>query len=189
MIGRLSKVLFLGLLASSCASNNEEEACESCALEVDSLALSEEKAPVVSDELMKKYIDPKLVPEAEVFEDPSISYPEVSFGDNRFEILTYEGVFTRAEVHAEGGTFWFEPYNYWDDDLELEVKSEYQMNMTFDLNKDQINYLDFTELNAETNNIQWDFFENLFGITFYLDENQNNRPLKFENLGKTDWDG
>ncbi len=61
--------------------------------------------------------------------------------------------------------------------------------MTFDLNIDQINYLDFTESNAETNNIQWDFFENLFGITFYVDENQNNRPLKFENLGKTDWDG
>ena len=105
------------------------------------------------------------------------------------EVLTYEGVLTDARITDEGATLFLEPHVHWDHDLEVEVKSLYEFNISLELTKVQDDYLGFTEINSETNNIVWDFYQNLFLVHYYVDAKQRNIPLKFINQGKTEWDG
>lgn len=187
MIGHLNKLVVVLFLSTACA-NNSEKGCEECESEIDSteLILS---SPELDEAKMGQFLDLALVPDAEIYYQSEETYTDVTIDGQDYEIMSYEGLFVEASIGSSGGTFFFKPYDYYDENLEMEVKSEFNFSLSLNLSADQLNQLSYTERNSETNNIKWDFFENLFTVYFYLDEDQNNLPLKFIDSGKTEWDG
>ncbi|MFT4600109.1 MAG: hypothetical protein ACI857_000279 [Arenicella sp.] len=183
MIGRLNSLFVISVLLFSCAAPEKED-CDDCAIETDTI----ETIVDSQGELNSKYMDAGLVKSDYVNlggEDGNIS---VRDNFEEFEMLQYEGLMTGAH-YAEGGfNLEFEPYSYWDDEMEEEVKSPYDFRTTIYITKEQNEYLDFVDFTYETNEIAWDFFECVFEINFYL-KGTTSIPLKFSNMGKLNWDG
>lgn len=104
-------------------------------------------------------------------------------------VKKYEGTFMKASGINGMLLLKFVPYSYWDDNLELEVKSVFDSNLELYLSKNQNDVLGFVDYSKATNNIAWDYFENLFTIYYYENDEGEAFPLNFINLGKTEWDG
>lgn len=139
------------------------------------------------------YVDELLAPDVLLhFDEGSSSETEVvmaTVNGKAYEILKYEGQLVDAFATSDGYNYRLDPYHYYDEALEMEVKSPYTFSINLSVTKTQESQLGFYENSSHTNNIKWDWFENLFEVYFYLDENLNNRPLKMSDLGKTEWDG
>jgi hypothetical protein len=187
MIGHLSKFLAISCLIFSCTPKPEDD-CENCSAPVDTSKVVETN--LLDESLMNKYIDQVLVPNALIYQNQaSNDYCEVEVDSVKYEILAYEGRLMSASGSTGGFTLYFEPFNQYDDALEMEIESKYQFKLTAFITKNQNDHLHFIDYTKETKNIAWDYFENLFTIYYYLNEQLDNVPLKFVNLGKTEWDG
>ena len=187
MIGHLNKLLAISFFIFSCTPKPEAD-CESCTAPVDTTIVVETN--LLDETLMNQYIDQALVPNALIYQDQAgTEYVEVIVDSVNYEILTYEGRLMSASGSTGGFTLFFEPFNQYDDALEMEIESKYQFKLTAFITKNQNDHLHFIDYTKETKNIAWDYFENLFTIYYYLNEQLDNVPLKFVNLGKTEWDG
>ena len=109
---------------------------------------------------------------------------------NKYPVMTYQGILKTGFGIASG---WlkliFEPYSYWDDKLETRVESPYDFDLQLLLSAKQNKILGYVNFDSSTDNISWDYHENLFTIYYYENENSELFPLNFINEGKTDWDG
>lgn len=135
------------------------------------------------------YIDDRIAAEVNVVFSKKLSgvvYAELN--DTNYNVFTYEGQLMKASGHPEGFQLRFTPYSYWDDDLEMEVKSKHSNNLEIILTKAQNDVLGYIDYTKETKNLAWDYYENLFSVT-YFQKDKKFYPMKFENLGKTEWDG
>ena len=178
MTGRLSSLVLLFVILLSCDGRVDESQLE-----------SNNKGIEIAEESIdgSKFVDFELTGEKEVIEEEG--YNSVIIDGEAQEILIYEGQLMATTKLDDGYMLFFEPYNYWDDDLEMTIDSETNFSVTLQISQKQADYLGFFEESSETDDIKWDYFENLFKVSMYIDENQNNIPLKFEDLGKTEWDG
>ncbi|MEO9533977.1 MAG: hypothetical protein ABJG68_03195 [Crocinitomicaceae bacterium] len=181
MIGHLSKIALVLLVLNSCGNPTEDPIQE----EVEVLEEPvQEKEPVDAS----RFIDFALVGEHEVVEE-EVNVYYVMINDEPNEILKYEGKLVDASKLSDGYLLYFEPYSFWDDNLEMQIESQTNFKLTCVVSKKQVDYLGYFEDAPATNDIKWDYFENLFTLYYYLDEHQENIPLKFEDEGKTEWDG
>ena len=94
----------------------------------------------------------------------------------------------KASGAAAGFSLRFHPFDEYDYDLEQTIKSKYDFDLDVILTKEQNNTLGFVDYSKGTNNLAWDYFENLFKV-YYYEKEGSNYPLKFINEGKTEWDG
>ena len=157
--------------------------------------LSEQEVEVAEVEVIEKepvdaerFVDFDLVGEHEVIEEEQNVFSILIDGEPQ-EILVYQGKLVDARNSGDGYMMYFEPYSFWDDNLEMQVESETNFKMVCSVSKDQANYLGSFEDAPLTGDIKWDYYENLFMVYSYLDGDQNNIPIKFEDEGKTEWDG
>jgi hypothetical protein len=140
---------------------------------------------------------------SEMIDESISSNVELEFGENelaqktvfalvdggKYLVEKYEGTFMKAS--GVNGMFLlkFIPFSSWDDNLDMEVKSPFDFDLEIFLRKDQNDELGYVDYSKATNNIAWDYFENLFTIYYYENDEGEAFPLKFVNLGKTEWDG
>ena len=107
-----------------------------------------------------------------------------------YEILNYEGLLkTGFGMSGALLNLTFIPYDYYDDNLEKMIVSKFQFNINLTITKEQNDYLGFVNYDGSTENIAWDYYENLFTIYYYVADNGDLIPLKFIDQGKTEWDG
>lgn len=179
-------IFSLIVLLVSCSEAVEESTSD--VVSSDEPAVME--TPDVPD--MDIYVDANLADVSSIRyggpeENPTPVY--VTINDEEYEVLKYEGQMTAAYATSDGVDYMFEPYDYYDEEMEETVKSKYQFTMQLSVNDNQESYLGYYANSAETKNIKWDYFENLFIVYFYLNEDLQNIPLKILNEGKTEWDG
>jgi hypothetical protein len=138
------------------------------------------------------YIDDELIENVDLefgVADSGEAKPVLAkINGGKYRVLKYEGTLMKASGNADGYLLQFEPYNYYDESLEQEVKSPYDYYLDIQISRDQNNYLGYVISSEETNNLDWDYFENLFEILYYENDGKN-YPLKFIDNGKTEWDG
>lgn len=178
MIGHLNKVSIFILVFCSCENTKNDPLIEP---EIELVQIEEVSLDA------ERFVDFDLVGEREIIKEDGYHY--VIIDGEPEEILIYEGQLISTTKLEDGYLLFFEPYNYWDDDLEMTVESETNFSLSLQITKEQADYLGYFEKSSETDDIKWDYFENLFRVSSYIDENQNHIPLKFEDLGKTEWDG
>ena len=106
----------------------------------------------------------------------------------KYEVKLYEGTLMKASGAPTGFSLRFSPFDLYDYELERNIKSIYSDDLDIILNSEQNKALGFVDYSDETENITWDYFENLFKVYYYEKEGLN-YPLKFINEGKTEWDG
>ena len=135
-----------------------------------------------------KYIDEEIASNVILEYGPVNENVNAVIENESFPVQFYEGTLMKALGAAAGFSLRFTPYDFWDDDLEMEVKSDFDYTIDVNLSREQNTVLEFVDYTDETENLAWDYFENLFQI-YYYEKEGNNFPLKFVNLGKTDWDG
>lgn len=182
MIGRLNRLFVILTLVGCNASIDDPKD------QADSLSEIEVPVEDVSSIDAEKYLDFNLVGEHGVLEkEAGVFYFSTEKGD--FEILTYEGLLTGASYEGEAYSLNFEPFSYFDEVLEEEMFSPNSFNLSLLISKNQNEYLGFIDFSEETKLLNWEFFECIFQINYYLNENQQNIALKFTNLGKIEWDG
>jgi hypothetical protein len=139
------------------------------------------------------YVDEDIAPSVNLefgeADSAEMARPVIAIIDNdRYTVVKYEGTLMNASPSNDGYFLRFEPFHEYDDDLEQEIKSEYDFYLDVFVNKDQNKTLGYVEQSESTNNLKWDYFENLFKV-FYYEKEGVFYPLKMENLGKTEWDG
>ena len=93
-----------------------------------------------------------------------------------------------AASNSEGYQLRFQPFHEIDPDTEQEIKSQYDYYLDLQISRQQNDYLGYVTSSEETNNLEWDYLENLFEV-YYYEANGKNYPLKLIDNGKTEWDG
>lgn len=182
MIGRLSSFSIIFFVLISCENATEASFSEK---EVEVAEVEElEKEPVDAE----RFVDFKLVGEHEVIEEEQNVFSILIDGEPN-EILIYQGKLVDATKLSDGYMMYFEPYSFWDDNLEMQIESTTNFKMVCLVSRQQADYLGYFEDAPSTGDIKWDYYENLFTVYSYLDENHDNIPIKFEDEGKTEWDG
>ncbi|MBD3637228.1 MAG: hypothetical protein HUJ25_07755 [Crocinitomicaceae bacterium] len=109
-------------------------------------------------------------------------------GEEQYKVKVYEGTLMKASGADGGFSLRFSPYDKYDYATERVIKSNYKENLNVLLSKEQNDVLGYVDYTDETNNLAWDYFENLFTVYYYEKEGKN-YPLNFVNQGKTEWDG
>lgn len=185
---RLLPFILFGFIVS-CGEVQEKETDNAVP---EDLPFEEEEmtAPEVPERSV--YIDENLIAGGElVYSDPDENnqkFVYIEIDREKYLVQKYEGQLLKASGHAEGFVLHFEPYDYWDEEEGYFVESKEVGDRDIVLSKAQNDYLGFVDYTKETNNLAWDFYENLFIIYFY-DDDEWLYPLKFINEGKTEWDG
>ena len=178
--------IILSLVLFSCGGAEEKELSE------EDLPFEEEENLVVETPDRGVYIDETLASEITLEFSQEDEEGNTSVFANvekeSYVVQKFEGTLMKASGHEDGFILHFEPYDFWDEDEGYLVESGYDFAVDIVLTKDQNDALGFVDYTKATRNLAWDYFENLFIIYFYDDDNEL-RPLKFENLGKTEWDG
>ncbi len=191
MIGVLNRGYFLLLLISglivSCGGEKQNEIVED-GVHFDAPDTIKSAGPNI-----ETYVDSKLVNvdfNLQYENPPSKDVVNVLIEGKTYEVLSYEGIL-KTGFGSPGNKveLAFAPYDYYDDNLEQMMNSQYQFNINLTLTKEQNDYLGYVNYDSSTENIKWDYFENLFSIYYFINENQENIPLKITDLGKTEWDG
>lgn len=107
---------------------------------------------------------------------------------DRFLVKKYQGTLMKASGTQGGFSLKLDPYSFWDDVTGQMINSPYAESINIYLSKENNDVLGYVDYSDATENLAWDFFENLFTIYYYTD-GEKNCPLKFINEGKTEWDG
>ena len=182
---RFCGVILLFLVSCSFNDENNKQA--------NHLVSTEEEfvAPETPDHHF--YVDDELVPHVELEFGTADSANELKpvlakINEEKFEVLKYEGTLMKASGNSEGYLLRFEPYNHYDHSTEQEMISKYDFYLDVQISREQNKKLGFVINSEETNNLEWDYLENLFQVYYYVKDGKN-YPLKFVDQGKTDWDG
>lgn len=138
------------------------------------------------------YIDDELIADVQLefgMADSGYAKPVLAtINKKKYEILKYEGTLIEAAGISEGYRLRFQPYNEIDPATEEVIKSKYDFYLDLNISRKQNEYLGYVKASDETNNLEWDYLENLFEIFYYTSEGKN-YPLKLIDHGKTEWDG
>ncbi|UKN03666.1 hypothetical protein K6119_09085 [Paracrocinitomix mangrovi] len=190
MMKRLSFRLFFPII--SCQSGGG----------VNDKVIDEPQKEVMED---VDHVDVKDAPKREEYIDESIaahlslrnpakdevSHPNTVFvidADEKYELQTYEGSLMKASGAEGGFNLKLVPFHDYDYNLEMEIRSKYDEDLLVYITKEQNESLGYVNYDKSTNNLHWDYLENLFQVYYYQKEGKN-IPTRFINKGKTDWDG
>ena len=134
------------------------------------------------------YVDDQIAAEVGLEFGPVDEVVYANVDGETYPVEIYEGTMMKASGAAAGFSLRFTPYDKYDYATEQTIKSKYDIDLDVILSREQNDVLGFVDYTDATNNLAWDFFENLFKV-YYYEKDGNNYPLRFINEGKTDWDG
>ena len=160
MIGTLSKITIpIALLLFSCNSSKSNEETLPFQEEQTKDTITEHQAESCDQTHLTSctYIDNSLCENGVclVCKDPEDHKTILAKdGDKEYDILTYEGLLIGAYSIEGGKRLVFEPYSYYNDDLEMDVPSPYSENLEIDISATQNQYLGYTKTNSATDNDQ-----------------------------------
>lgn len=147
-----------------------------------------EKTQNVNSPDRSVYIDEQIASEVTLEFGPLDELVYANVNGETHPVKLYEGTMMKASGAAAGYSLRFQPYDRYDFATERTIESKYDFDLDIILSRDQNDKLGFVDYTDATNNLVWDYFENLFKVYYYETES-GNYPLKFINEGKTEWDG